>query len=126
MPTSSERRSQADRRKAARGGRRPHDQPGSTPLVLVVGHGADPEQQSATILRDCRFAVAPAVDVPEALRVIDGVHPDLIVAGPEEAAGLRGTGLPIVEYASGDAEGGGLVERLREALRKRRGGGVRG
>ena len=120
MPTPTERRTQADRRKSARGGRRPQDQPGSAPLVLVVGHGADPERESATILRECRFAVAPAADVPEALRVIDGVHPDLIVAGPEEAARLRATGLPIVEYTISNEPDGGLVERLRAAIRKHR------
>ena len=120
MPTPSERRGRPDRRTAARGGRRPHDRPGSTPLVLVVGDGGDPQHESETILRELKFAVAPAADAGEALRVVEGMRPDLIVAPPDQASRLRDAGIPIVEYSAGDTTDGGLVKRLREAIRKRR------
>ena len=120
MASPSERRTQPDRRKASRGGRRPHDRDGFTPLVLVVGSGREPQRESETILRECRFAVAPAVDVPEALRVVDAVHPDLIVAQAEDAPRLKGAGIPVVEYTIEDASGAELVARLRQAIRGRR------
>jgi hypothetical protein len=120
MASPSERRTQPDRRKAPRGGRRPDDRDGFTPLVLVVGDGREPQHESETILRECRFAVAPAVDVPEALRVVDAVHPDLIVAPAGDAPRLKGTGVPVVEYSPDDPSGTQLVARLREAIRSRR------
>lgn len=120
MVSPSERRSTPDRRKAPRGGRRPQDRDGFTPLVLVVGNGRDPQRESETILRECRFAVAPAADVPEALRVVDAVHPDLIVATAEDAPRLKASGVPVVEYAAEDPSGSELVARLRQAIRGRR------
>ena len=120
MSTPSEGRRDQDRRRAARGGRRPHDRPGTTPLVLVVGNGGAPQRESETILRELKFAVAPASDVSEALRVVEGLQPDLIVAPADDASRLRGTGVPIVEYTSSDAADGGLVKRMREVIRKRR------
>ncbi|HEY0876109.1 MAG TPA: hypothetical protein VGD94_21715 [Vicinamibacterales bacterium] len=120
MASTSERRIGPDRRKAPRGGRRPGDREGFTPLVLVVGDGRDPQRESEAILRECRFAVAPAVDVPEALRVVDAVHPDLIVAQAQDAPRLRQSGLPVVEYTGDDPSDGDLIERLRRAIRARR------
>jgi hypothetical protein len=61
--------------------------------------------------------------VPEALRVAQSLHPDLIVARPEEARRLRAEGtvdVPIVEYDGADPGETTLVELLREAMRKRR------
>jgi hypothetical protein len=122
MSSTSERRTQSTRRQAVRGGRRPYDQSGSAPLVLVVGDGRNPRHESETILGQLRFAVAPAADVSEALRIVESLHPDLIVARPEDALRLRAEGsvsVPIVEYDGGRAADGELVERLREAIRKR-------
>jgi CheY-like chemotaxis protein len=118
MSSTSERRVKSDRRKAVRGGRRPDDLPGSAPLVLVVGNGRDPRQEAETILGELRFAVAPAADVSEALRIVKSLRPDLIVARPADALRLRAdksVGVPIVEY-----DGDGLVERLRKTIRKGR------
>ena len=123
MSIPFQRRSAPDRRTSVRGGRRPHDKPGSAPLVLVVGNGSDPQQESETILARLRFAVAPAVSVPEALRVAQSLHPDLIVARPEEARRLRAEGsvdVPIVEYDGAGPGDTTLVELLREAMRRRR------
>lgn len=118
----SERRTLSDRRRASRGGRRPLDQQGFTPLVLVVGHGDTPQRECETILRELRFAVAPAADMAEAIRVVEGLHPDLIVAQRDEASQLRATAavdVPVVEYEDGAADSGGLVERVRRAIRNR-------
>ena len=119
----SERRAKSDRRRAPRGGRRSHDQAGTTPLILVVGHGGAPHRESETILRELKFAVAPAADLDEAIRVVEGLHPDLVVAQHEEAARLRAStsvDVPVVEYDGGAQDTQDLVERVRQAIRKRR------
>ena len=116
----SERRAKPDRRQAVRGGRRPDDQPGVTPLVLVVGNGDAAQRDAETILGELKCAVAMASDASEALRVVEGVHPDLIVTRPEEAPDLRAAGVPIVEYQGDVAAGLGLVDRVLAALRKKR------
>ena len=123
MTNDSERRAQADRRKAARGGRRPHDEPGFAPLVLVVGNGDDVQRESEAILAKLKFAVAPAANVAEALRVVDGIHPDLIVAPPDDASQLRAgrsIDVPIVEYTVESLRDGGLLERIAGVVRKPR------
>lgn len=122
MANPSERRNQPDRRKAPRGGRRPHDQLGSTPLVVILGSGAAPQHESEAVLTQLKFAVAPASNFSEALRAVEGLHPDVIVAPAGEASRLRATGsvtVPIVEYDSRESSGN-LVEQLRDAIRKRR------
>lgn len=120
MAETSERRSKPDRRRAPRGGRRPYDSPGATPLVLVVGPDGAAERESETILGALRFAVAPVGDVAEARRIIETLHPDLIVAPKGAAADLRdgGADVPIVEFDGVDA-GDDLVQRIRAALRTR-------
>ena len=119
----SERRARSDRRGAPRGGRRSQDQPGTTPLILVVGNGGTPQRESETILRELKFAVAPAADMNEAVRIVEGLHPDLIVARREEALRLRANksvDMPVVEYDDGARGADDLVERIRQAIRKRR------
>jgi hypothetical protein len=118
-----ERRGTADRRGKARGGRRPHDLAGLAPLVLVVGNARERESECGVILSRLHFAVAPATDVAEALRVIDAVHPDLIVAGPSSAERLRRDrtiSLPLVEFDPAREDGDALVERIRSAMQVRR------
>ena len=105
-----------------RGGRRPNDQPGSAPLVLLVGDGHDAPPESERILSELSFAVAPAADVDDALRVLENLQPDLIVARSDEAARLRAEAsvtVPIVEYQSAGGAGS-LLERMRGAIRNRR------
>jgi CheY-like chemotaxis protein len=91
--------------------------------VLVVGDGGLPRRESETILRELKFAVAPAADVEEALKVVEGLHPDLIVARAEDAHRLRSAAsVPIIEYemTEGEAQSRGLVERLLAKVRGRR------
>lgn len=121
-----ERRSTGDRRQRPRGGRRPYDVAGLTPLVLVVGDTQERETECGVILSRLQFAVAPATDVADALRVIDAVHPDLIVAGPGPADRLRrneSISLPLVEFDAAREDGDALVERIRSAIRTERLGG---
>jgi hypothetical protein len=123
MSNTQERRSRSDRRIVPRGGRRPFDVAGSTPLVLVVGDGSDIVRQSEAILTELKFAVAPAATVSDALRIAEGIHPDIIVARAEHASDLRAASsvtVPIVEYGGETAPDSSLVSRVRDALRKRR------
>jgi hypothetical protein len=118
--TKPERRSAADRREQPRGGRRPYDVAGLAPLVLVVGDTQEPESECGVILSRLQFAVAPAIDVADALRVIDAVRPDLIVAGPGPADRLRRDGsiaLPVVEFDATRENGDVLVDRIRSVIR---------
>jgi len=122
VSNTSDRRSQSDRRAAPRGGRRPHDLPGTTPLILVVGDEGKVQRQSEAILAELKFAVASAATVSDALRVAEGIHPDLIVAGAEDASHLRTAGaveVPIVEYGDTRRDEA-LLTRVRDAFRKRR------
>jgi len=118
--TKPERRGTGDRREKPRGGRRPYDVAGLAPLVLVVGDAEARELKCGTILSRLQFAVAPATDVADALRVIDAVHPDLIVAGPGPAERLRRGGtisLPVVEFDAAREDGDALIERIKSAIR---------
>jgi hypothetical protein len=90
---------------------------------MIVGDGGAPERECERILGELKLAVAPAADLTEALRVVDTLRPDLIVARAEDAARLRerpGVTSAIVEYAG--AADDGLVERVRTAMRANRQG----
>jgi CheY-like chemotaxis protein len=122
-PLKFERRNTGDRREKPRGGRRPYDVAGFVPLVLVVGDSQEREAEFGTILSRLRFAVTPATNVAEALRVIDAVHPDVIVAGPGPADQLRrdaSMSIPIVEFDAVREDGDALVDRIRSVMRTRR------
>jgi hypothetical protein len=122
MPSTTERRQGPDRRRAPRGGRRPEDKQGFAPLVLVVGDGRQPEREAEAILARLNFAVAPAVDLAEARRVIGSLNPDIIVARAEDAEQLRtdkSVTVPIVESGDERREADALVQRIRFAIRQR-------
>lgn len=86
----------------------------------MVGDGRQPEKESEAILARLNFAVAPAVDLAEAKRVIESLHPDLIVASSDDAATLRSdkVGVPIVESRDHNRDADALVQRIRFALRQ--------
>jgi hypothetical protein len=128
MPLSeTERRHASDRRRFARGGRRPGDKVGLAPLVLVASEHADGECTApcAEILSALRFAVAPANSVEETLRVLRVLRPDLVVSELKENARLReelrtdpyGADLPFIALDDGHLEPGGLIEEIRRLLR---------
>ena len=87
---------------------------------MVVGNGSAPERESERILGALKLAVSPAADLTEALRVVDTLRPDLIVARAADAARLRqqpGVTVPIVEYSGPGDEA--LIDRVRFAMRRR-------
>src|SRR3954468_18238372 len=84
-----ERRGGPDRRHSPRGGRRPEDPQGYSPLVLVADDDANNGARCVAILSRLRFAVAPAHSVEEAIRVMQALRPNLIVARLADEPALR-------------------------------------
>jgi DNA-binding response OmpR family regulator len=113
-----------DRRRLPRGGRRGQDREGYAPLVLLVGGDADVAGQSEAVLAKLRFAVATSGTVEEALRVMTGLRPDIVVADAAAAARIRLEApdhVPVVvlDDAMRDSREA-LVEGIREAIRMNR------
>ncbi len=123
----SERRRTGDRRSTPRGGRRPEDPRGYSPLVLVADDDAANGARCVAILSKLRFAVAPAHSVEEAIKVMRSLHPNLIVARlsdePEllkQMADDPSIGdIPIVTMTAANDNPDVLVEEIRAALRRR-------
>ena len=110
-----------DRRRMPRGGRRTEDVQGFAPLVMVVGTGETAVAQSEAVLARLKFAVTTSGTVDEALRVMAGIRPDVVVAEPEAASRIRLEApeyVPVVEM-NGDMRlnPDALVEGIREAIR---------
>jgi hypothetical protein len=82
-------RAATDRRQQPRGGRRPSDVEGFAPLVMVVGNHAAVGDASMAVLAKLRFAVTPSPTVDDALRVLNSMQPDLILAGDADAGRIR-------------------------------------
>src|SRR6476620_8262819 len=78
-----------DRRRQARGGRRPTDIWGYAPLVFVVDARPRGRDACEAILAKLRFAVAPFDSVDQALKVVTALRPDIIVAAGELIEPLR-------------------------------------
>ena len=120
-----ERRQGQDRRRAPRGGRRPGDRDGYTPLVLVVDDDDDSNTRCEAILAKLRFAVAPAHSADEAVRVMRVLRPSLVVAHLKDETVLRRqmstepaiASVPILSLTGESAEPAALVEEVRRALR---------
>ena len=121
MPNTPEHRRGPDRRKLARGGRRAGDPAGFAPLVLVVGSGDTVVANSETILAKLRFAVAMSNSVEDALRVMTGIRPDVIIAEADAASRIRLEApehLPVVvmtDEMRSDPEL--FIEEIRQSLR---------
>jgi len=110
-----------DRRRAPRGGRRASDVAGCAPLVLVLGRGETAVAQAETVLARLKFAVTTTGTVEEALRIMEGIRPDVVVAEPEAASRVRlewPEHVPVVEM-NGEMRDNpdALVEAIREAIR---------
>src|SRR6478672_1953927 len=84
-----DRRALRDRRATPRGGRRPEDPRGYSPLILVADEDASNGARCVAILSKLRFAVAPAYSVEEAMKVMTALHPTLIVARLSDEPELR-------------------------------------
>jgi PleD family two-component response regulator len=89
MSPASERRDAPDRRRTPRGGRRPQDPQGYSPLILVADDDANSGARCVAILARLRFAVAPAHSVEEAIKVMEALRPNLIVVRLRDEPALR-------------------------------------
>lgn len=115
-----ERRQGPDRRKAPRGGRRPGDQSGSAPLVMVIHADYRRREIAEVILAKLRFAVVPVASAELALSLVDELRPAAIVCRVRDTALLRAAvadSLPIVNLADDMLAADALIEALRAALR---------
>jgi hypothetical protein len=119
-----ERRRNTDRRRYPRGGRRPTDVPGFTPLVYVVDPRPNGRDTCETILAKLRFAVAPFDSIEHARRALAGLKPDIVLVIPEGLEQLRadlpsgrnGQPVPILPLPA-DLSPTALIEQIRRALR---------
>lgn len=110
-----------ERRRVPRGGRRAGDVAGFAPLVLLLGRGESVVAQAEAVLARLKFAVTTTGTVEEALRIMEGIRPDVVVAEPESASRLRlewPEHVPVVEI-NGDMRTNpdALVEAIRQAIR---------
>src|SRR5215204_876067 len=89
VPGLPDKRQGMDRRSRARGGRRSGDKAGFAPLVLLVDEDAEKSARCEAILAKLRFAVAPAHTVDEAIRVMEALRPNLVVARVQDEPRLK-------------------------------------
>jgi CheY-like chemotaxis protein len=116
-----EKRRIADRRGRSRGGRRPTDKRGATPLVVVADEEPGSRTTCETILAKLNFAVAPVESLPKALEVMAALKPEVVVAKMRDAALLKQQSLaPVVVVTEEMSDPDILVEAIRQALRRRR------
>jgi len=124
-PKTPERRQSPDRRRTARGGRRPDDLQGYAPLVLVADDDKDSGSRCEAILAKLRFAVAPAHTADEAVRVMQVLRPNIVVAHLKDESKLRRkmesepamAGVPILSLNDDTKDPETLVEAIRRVLR---------
>jgi hypothetical protein len=114
----------SDRRREARGGRRPGDAPGFAPLVLVADEDANGGDMCEALLATRRFAVARVDSVAKAVSVISTLLPDVIVARGRDLSPLQRaawpSGVPFVTVTEDLGEPEALLEAIRQAIRSAR------
>lgn len=121
MTASSDQRLGPDRRRIARGGRRPSDRDGFSPLVLVADEDAESAAMSEVILAKLRFAVARVDSVDQAITVIGTLRPDVIVARAKDLSPLQRAAwpsrVPFIAVTDEMREPDALVDAIRTAIR---------
>jgi CheY-like chemotaxis protein len=125
MCPDSERRGKPDRRNTPRGGRRPGDPIGYSPLILVADDDASNGARCVAILAKLRFAVAPAYSVDEAVKIMRTLNPTLIVARLADEPALRQQmaedpaigNIPLITLTAQNDDPAVLIEEIRTALR---------
>jgi hypothetical protein len=118
MSEHPENRRGADRRKHARGGRRPGDVDGFAPLVLLVGSGRQIAEGSDAILAKLKFAVATSPTVDDAIRVLGDLRPEVIVASAADADAIRAaSAVPVVVVPPADGPPERLTDRVLQTIR---------
>lgn len=125
MSSERDRRDVPDRRRTPRGGRRPNDPMGYSPLILVADDDANNGARCVAILAKLRFAVAPAYSVEEAVKVMEALRPNLIVARLADEPALRAQmasnpaigDIPLITMTAENDDPAVLIEQIRRALR---------
>ena len=120
MPGLPDKRQGADRRSRPRGGRRAGDRAGFAPLVLLVEENSENGARCEAILAKLRFAVAPAHSIDEALRVMEALRPNLVVARVQDLARLQTAtppGVPFLALTDRHNDLEEMVEEIRRSLR---------
>src|SRR5258707_13616254 len=113
-----------DQRRTPRGGRRPGDPMGYSPLILVADDDANSGARCVAILARLRFAVAPAHSVEEAVKVMEALRPNLIVARLRDEPALRAQmasnpaigQIPLITLTEENDAPQLMIEAIREAL----------
>ena len=108
-----------------RGGRRPGDRPGHTPLVFVVTSEPSQLRFWEALLLDRKFAVIACEGPEPALETFRALRPDVMVASSRDIAmmrhhlppGRQGSPVPVVELVSTPNLVEPLIVALRRALR---------
>jgi PleD family two-component response regulator len=126
MSSESDRRDRPDRRRSPRGGRRPGDPHGYSPLILVADDDANSGVRCVAILARLRFAVAPAHSVEEAVKVMEALKPNLIVARLRDEPALRERmaanpaigDIPLLTLTDENDAPQLMIEAIRKALRR--------
>ena len=126
MSPETDRRDRPDRRRSPRGGRRPGDPHGYSPLILVADDDANSGVRCVAILARLRFAVAPAHSVEEAIKVMEALRPNLIVARLRDEAALRERmaanpaigDIPLLALTEENDEPHLMIDAIRQALRR--------
>jgi hypothetical protein len=117
-------RQQRDRRRQPRGGRRPEDRPGFSPLVLVADEDAASGDMCEALLATLYFAVARVDSVEKAVSVISTLLPDVIVARARDVAPLQRaawpSGVPFVTVTERLHDPDALIDAIRIAIRSAR------
>jgi PleD family two-component response regulator len=121
-----DRRHLTDRRATPRGGRRPSDPQGYSPLILIADDDANSGARCVAILARLRFAVAPAHSVDEAIKIMTSLHPTLIVARLKDEPALRKQmainpelgDIPILTLTPENDAPQIMIEDIRKALRR--------
>lgn len=120
----TEQRAGPDRRRLPRGGRRPEDARGFTPLVMVVDDEVRRREISEAILAKLMFAVAPAESVERAVSIVRALQPEVIVASEQDARRIRDlvpdTGIAIVSITEDTRVSDALIEAVRSSLQQQR------
>jgi len=115
-----EKRQLPDRRARSRGGRRPTDRRGATPLVVVADEEPGSRTTCETILAKLNFAVAPVESLSKALEVMATLQPEVVVAKVRDASLLVQQSLaPVVVVTEEMSDPDVLVEAIRQALRRK-------
>ena len=107
-----------------RGGRRPDDQNGYAPLVLLADDDQGSGARCEAILAALKFAVAPAHSAEEAMRIMRALRPNLVVSHLTDDGAFREAieadattaGVPVITLTEETQEPTALVEEIRRVL----------